>query len=315
MRSSGPHSADPYLLGWATTPGPPEVGARLATLAEAGDGPARFRLGALQGEWATFFRRRLAVHKAADKAVQAAWGPFAATLDRTRVQAATSLTADDPGLQGACRDVGRSILATGGPDERRAVVDALADHLRTARAEGWAAAAVLQAHGVTAPLRETAPAPPDDWTIQFDQAWDALAGTDASGSFLDEAIGWVGRIVEGSAGDLGQAMARTVRGGGDYQDLLDTVDLFTGDDVEGAAVKYFTDLAVSQSLSNGAVDLYSSEGVTKIDYLTAGDERVCEICLNAEGGNPWDISEVPKPGLHGSCRCCIAAAVSGLTLD
>ena len=301
-------ATDAYLLGWSTTPGHPEVGARLATLTEAKDGPARFRLGSLDGEWATFFARRLKVHAAADRAVQTAWRAYTATMDRTRVRAALIDTPDSPSLKNDMRDIGRSIIATGGTDERRAVVDVLAVHLRTARAEGNAAAAVLQSHGVTAPLREKAPTPTDDWTIQFTQAWDALAGTDASGSFLDDAEGWMARIVEGSSGDIGGAMARTIRGGGGYQDLLDTVDLFTGDDVESDAVKYFTDLAVSQSLSNGALDLYSAEGITRVEFMSAGDERVCEACLNAEGGNPWDASDVPRPGLHGGCRCCLAAA-------
>lgn len=307
MASGAAVSVDPYLLGWSTTPAPPEVGARLAlTLAEAGDGPARFKLGALDGEWAEFFRRRLAVHKAADEGAQTAWRAYAATMDRTRVRAAVDLEPDSAALRDDCRDVARSILATGGPDERQAVINVLAKHLRDARAEGRAAAAVLQKHGVTAPLQEATPDPPDDWTIQFDQAWDALAGTDASGSFLDEATGWVGRFVEGSAGDLGAAMSRTIRGGGDYQDLLDTVDLFT--EADSDAVKYFTDLAVSQSLSEGAVSLYSAEGIVKVEFMTAGDSRVCSACLDAEGGNPWDVSEIPRPGLHGGCRCAIAAA-------
>ena len=307
-------TVDAYALGWSTTPGPPEVGAALALqLTEAGDGPARFRLGALDGEWATFFARRLAVHAKADEAVQEAWQAYAATMDTTRVRAALEYDPDDPTLRLDCRDVGRSILTTGGPDERQAVIDVLADHLRTAHAEGRAAAAVLQSHGVTAPLREKAPPVADDWTVEFDQAWDALAGNAASGSFLDDATGWMGRVVSGASGDLGQAMAGVIRDGGGYNDLLDAVDELTGDDVDSAAVKFFTDLAVSQSLSNGALDLYSAEGITKIDYMTAGDERVCEMCLNAEGGNPWDASEVPRPGLHGSCRCCIAASPPTLT--
>ena len=104
-------TVDAYALGWSTTPGPPEVGAALALqLTEAGDGPARFRLGALDGEWATFFARRLAVHAKADEAVQEAWQAYAATMDTTRVRAALEYDPDDPTLRLDCRDVGRSIL-------------------------------------------------------------------------------------------------------------------------------------------------------------------------------------------------------------
>ena len=49
------------------------------------------------------------------------------------------------------------------------------------------------------------------------------------------------------------------------------------------------------------------EGVEKVDFLTAGDARVCPTCSALEANNPYPVADAPRPAIHPFCRCTVAA--------
>lgn len=61
--------------------------------------------------------------------------------------------------------------------------------------------------------------------------------------------------------------------------------------------------------SNGKLDLYRQQGVTKVEYVTAGDGRVSHVCLALEAANPYAIADAPVPvrDSHPNCRCSLLA--------
>ncbi len=58
--------------------------------------------------------------------------------------------------------------------------------------------------------------------------------------------------------------------------------------------------------NQGANALYKAEGVQKIQWYTALDERTCEEC-NALHRETFPIDDGPRPALHVNCRCTITA--------
>ena len=257
-------------------------------------------LGHLEGTWATIYDRRLAmIHQAAD-AARPAWKAGGARIDWatlvTNVRRKHGLTETtvhpDPVIAMMVNDA----IAQGfNPDE---LTQLIADGLPLAHAEGTAGALALAADhaGYTS----------FDFDIAFEDALTALRAMDRVGSTFwdDQAKAWIEDAIRGSANDLTRELAKLIEDQASYADMLDSVSTMfdTGD-----AAAYVTDVAISSSLTQGALSLYGSEGVAQVDYLTAGDERVCLQCDSAESGNPYDLSAVPAPPLHGRCRCAVQA--------
>ena len=54
----------------------------------------------------------------------------------------------------------------------------------------------------------------------------------------------------------------------------------------------------------GLIEGYKSMGVTQVKWLTADDERTCEMCLDMDG-EVFDIDDFPTPpaSTHPACRC------------
>lgn len=70
-----------------------------------------------------------------------------------------------------------------------------------------------------------------------------------------------------------------------------------------------TETAIAQS--DGKLEHYRSAGITEVDYVTAGDERVSAICLALEARSPYPINSAPVPGRdsHPNCRCGLFARI------
>lgn len=306
-----PYSRTAYAQGWAASGGPMTDAVKAGCLAaidyaiEHATDPdvleVTLHLGHLEGVWATIFDRRLKLHADNEQAVLAAWKPLVKDLpirDMVRdLRQRAGLAEDAISLtkyliKGAAQALMRWISsARGFAKLRQAIRDAIA----AARAEGIAGALALAAdsHGKIG----------FDFQIAFEHAYQALENSD---SLWVEADAWVQRIVGGAASDVGDALAAAMRDGASYSDMVSAVDDVLGSgDVR--AVSTLVDWATSQAMSRGALDLYATEGVTQVSYITAGDGRVCQACLDAEAGSPYYLADAPKPGLHPHCRCVLAA--------
>jgi hypothetical protein len=143
-----------------------------------------------------------------------------------------------------------------------------------------------------------------DWDIAFQHAYDALAGLDA---LWAEADGWLARMLGNATADLGRALANAAANSATYaQTLADAMDALDSEDV--SAVSFTVDWALSTGLSQGALALYASEGVAAVDWITAGDIRVCLSCDDNETNGPYPPSLFPQQPDHARCRCCSAAS-------
>lgn len=60
--------------------------------------------------------------------------------------------------------------------------------------------------------------------------------------------------------------------------------------------------AMSESLKYS----YRFAGVKKVEWITAGDEMVCQICSGYDG-RVFDINKVPSQPVHPNCRCTLVS--------
>ncbi len=304
-----------YVHGWVLSGGPMtervklgcEVAVQLAR--EHRHDPdvleATIDIGSLEGTWAMVFQRRHDLYLQHLAAIATAWRTFVAHVDvaaqvaayRKELGLEESYAGDQTDPDVAAHAQARALLH-GAVDpaaaDYRALVDVVAAALRDAEAEGKAGAIATTADQLGHP------------NIRFDLAFDdAQAALGNLDQFWGDAGGWIGKIVNGNAADLGDALARVYAAGGDFDDMLAAADdVLGGADIR--ALDTLVDMAMSQSFSRGALDLYQQEGVTSVDFLTAGGSTVCPRCLDIESNNPWARDQCPAPGIHPHCRCVVA---------
>lgn len=331
LASAGQHAArrwarEAYAHGWARSGGPMtdrvERGCEVA-IELTGDYPgmaealaATLRLGSLEGTWAQIYQRREHLYRMHLATVTKAYRALVTGLDvadtvKRLQRVPLGETDDDDARRRAAITASALALATRllhqavddpSAPQYKAVVTAIADALADTEAEGVAG-------GIALVAAEAGAATAVDFGLAFDDAHTELAKL---GDYWQDAQGWLGQVVNGTAADLGHALARVAVDGGDYGELraaaLDVLDV---DDIR--SVDTLVDLAMGQSFSRGALTLYTREGVSTVDFVTAGGTNVCPICVNAESGNSWALLEVPQPALHPFCRCNITPSVGAIT--
>jgi hypothetical protein len=322
--SDGCTTADPmesvareaFAAGWAMSGGPMTERVRIACEAavgiatEAADDPdvlrATIDLGRLEGMWALLFQRRQEQQDQHAAVLQqlvrqlVTRDDIAAMVDRLRHQLGITEARgpDWRRLRDEARGAARAMLTaladrTGFSTLRIALRNALA----AGRAEGMVNAVALAA--------ERARQVGLDWNIAFKDAYAAMERLD---EVWADAGGWLGKMIDGVASDLGAALADGIEAGLDREALIDAAgDILAGDT---EAVAFSVDWAMTTAADEGALSLYRSEGVMQIDIISAGDGRVCPSCIDAEAGSPWYIGDQPRMPLHPACRCCYSADVS-----
>lgn len=262
---------------------------------------ATLELGKLEGVWAAIFDRRLKLIDDGTAAVVNAWK--AAAPDFTLLarefgpppQLGETIAPPDPQVAAAVA----ALLADLHSDE--ALIEVVAEWIRNAEAEGKVTALALAA--------DEADAVGFDFNLAFEDAYQALTDLEAINSQAIEALVEAGK---GTANDLGRALSALVRDGASYDELLGAAeDLFT----TARAAAYYVDVALAAGMNQGAVNLYQSEGVTQVDWVTAGDGRVCAQCDGMEQNNPYPVGSPDLPPAHGGCRCCVTADSTGVSAD
>lgn len=305
-----------FATGWALSGGPMtsrvqaacETAVTMAT--EAADDPdilkATIDLGKLEGMWALLFQRRQEQQDRHTVSVKALWSDLftrndiATMVDRLRWQLglAESSNPDRRSLRAEALAAAKAMLAALADLAGFTTVRiSLRNAITAGRAEGMVNAVAIAAERVGRIGL--------DWNIAFTDAYRAM---EHLGELWGSAGGWLGRMVDGVADDLGRALADGMENGLSRDELIDAAaDILTGD---MDAVAFTVDWAMTTAADEGALALYQSEGVLQIDIITAGDGRVCAACVDAEAGSPWRIGDQPRMPLHPNCRCCYAADVS-----
>jgi 2'-5' RNA ligase len=309
-----PYARTAFAQGWAMSGGPMTDRVKAGCVAAVehacahADDPdvleATLRLGHLEGTWAKVYQRRDKLLADTTATVTETWHSMIDQVDvgavvrwyRALEGLTTEARTDDPELVRAT-DTARVLLhalpeTTGWAEIRQQ----LRDGIVAAQTEGSVGALAIAADSLNLP------------GFNFDTAYDHFhtALTQLESTWTD-ADAWLGRMVNGSAGDLGRRLAALVRADASYEDMVaGALDVLGSTDVR--AVSTVVDLAVHQSLTTGAMNLWAREGVQQVDFYTAGDSRVCAACEKAEANGPYDLTaDPPRPPLHPLCRCTLTA--------
>lgn len=325
LRDIAPYARVAFAQGWAASGGPMTEQVKAGCLAaielavEHADQPdileVTLHLGHLEGTWATVYDRREKLYAHHIKAVTDLWRRAAQRLDLTlairRYRQSLGLAEAD-GDTDRRRLIAQTIAATvlafiagsdSPADDRNALIGAIANALKAAQAEGWAGAVAIGAEQAGIAGAADVGVIGINFDLAFKDAWNALGDL---GNQWADATGWLGRIVDGAAKDLGGRLSALAADGASFEDMLaGAQDVLDSADVR--AVSAIVDLAMGQSFSRGALALYGREGVQTVDFITAG-ARVCPVCLDIESKNPWQRNEVPVPPRHSRCRCNLQAA-------
>lgn len=303
-------TADEFLVGWnrmCPWPPPPQAGAVLAVIETAlgsFDGLPALQLGALEGLWAVVYQRRgqlEAQYQAQFDQIMAGitaldWGSVVDTL--------TTQQLINPGVTGTALaavvivTAAQLIATTLPPDTLAAWQQLVTSALVDATAEGTAVGIAQLAQPLTI-----------DWN---------LAGTDAKQALqdaqwvTDNAAQWVAKQTHGLAYQIGQKLASLWDDGASRDQMITAITDITGSSPNMAGL--LLDHAISRSLSFGALSTYQQAAVELVDFLTAGDNRVCAVpCYAAESNSPYKLENAPHPGLHVRCRCTLSPSGQTLT--
>lgn len=152
-----------------------------------------------------------------------------------------------------------------------------------------------------------------DLPLVFDTAVDAAEQLDDLWSSADR---WIADHVGVVSRAVGQAAKTRLLEAGflsrlDMTLLLAEVKELVGS-IETARVLF--EHALTTALGEGSRALYASEGVAEVDFLTAADDRVDDLCRDVAGDNPHPIGDSPEVPQHIGCRCCLAPSTDAIRL-
>lgn len=308
-------SREAYMAGWALSGGPMteqvEDGcqAAIGLALESRDDPAvlevSLHLGKLQGTWAEVYRRREELTAKLAKRLSRQWRGIVKGLDsldlvRGYRRALLMREADGDGKPSAADTATaksaslawlQQVLSS---PEYRDLAQEIADAIIASMAEGKTAALAVAA--------DQAAALGFDWAKAYNAMYAGLAGLQ---NLPEMEAPWVQAIIQAAGADAGKLMATMAAAGASDEEIADALWGASADD----AVMLAIDTAISGSMARGALDLYQSEGLALVDWMTAGDGRVCPVpCQDNEDNGPYDPAAFPEMPGHPRCRCAPAPA-------
>ena len=315
-------AAEAFAAGWTLTGAPltpSYTPAALAAIAEAlthPDDPAvlevTLKIGSLKGAWATVFDRREKLTAEHTAAILAIWQKIIPHLNLqamiTRWWRTASLLTGD-GRKAATREEATQaalgwLHAAYGSDSYPKLEAALTDALTASMAEGKAGmlAVAAEQHNLTAPVDSA-----------YKSYHDQLTDLPDLPLMAQE---WIQRMIGSSASDVGRVMANLAMDNAGPDDMARAAaSVLT--DASTSAVALFTDWAMGSAMAQASLSLYTDEGVGMVDWLTAGDDRVCAECQDFEDNGPYLPSQFPACPDHPRCRCTPAPAdpISALSVQ
>jgi hypothetical protein len=139
--------------------------------------------------------------------------------------------------------------------------------------------------------------------VDFDRAFTDARAEDGRPDFYQaQAQSWLRRMVDAVGGDLGDQLGRMAEAGAtDAQLRTQARSAGTGRNV--TAVGRFADWAMGTALATGAAAVFSGMNVTQVNWVTAGDGKVCPACQTREDDSPYPLTGAPQPPEHPNCRC------------
>ncbi len=278
------------------------------------DGPAEsapvrelaIDLGNLEGIWADVYARQDALYAKHQRKARTAWRKAVAGLDLAaligafRRQALMIDGAPAPGTdhespqaakhhKAELRNLARSMAAgflAGMNDQPdyTGLLAAVTAALSAAAGEGTAAALAVSAAG---------------------SGYTGFAWTKASRDGQQEpdgstVTGWAAKIIAGAVSDLATALAAGAIAGASAEAMLTAASAVLR---KGRSVTSFLGQAMQSAVSSAMNAAYAAlGGIELLDWLTAGDGKVCPRCDSLADAGPYaprNYPAVPHPG----CRC------------
>lgn len=316
-----PYARTAYAQGWAASGGPmtDRVKAGCVAAVKLAEDNAHhpeilevvLDLGHLEGVWATIFERRHRLIVKFHRRMMPLWREAVADAD---VAGAVEMLRQSLGLAEAfdpqwvrrakaeARAAAVRLLSwLPGKGIWQRMRDVMRMAIQSGRAEGYADALAIAAQGEKRLGL--------DFDIAFDHAYAALENL---GELWAESDPWLNKMLGRAADEFGRTLGDLAASGADYEQMVAAgIDVLQLTAEDSDAVSFMTDWALSTGLSRGALDLYASEGVQQVSWLTAGDGRVCEeICEPNGQKSPFNISDFPTMPGHPLCRCVASAEFS-----
>lgn len=315
-----------FAAGWAASGGPMtdrvKAASRVATrlafelsysgVAASDVLEATLQLGSLEGTWARIYDRREKLYTEHGAAILTAWRALVTQVDWAAVVRSYRRTiglteavdqAERTRREDTAKAVALAALLALFDDTHdphlKATIAAVEAGIRATEAEGRAGAAalVLDKAGYTG--------------MDFDAAYaDAEKALADLSTYSSEAAVWAGEIAKAAATDVGRALTRVTDDELNHPDtsrdwdkaMVDAaVDAVDGDTVP--AVDAYSDMALGAGFAAGALAVYAAAGLRTVNFVTAGDGKVCQACLNAESASPYTLLEAPSLPRHPRCRC------------
>lgn len=69
---------------------------------------------------------------------------------------------------------------------------------------------------------------------------------------------------------------------------------------------------ISRAQAEAARTVYAESGYPMVDWITAGDARVCPLCEAAQASNPHALGAAPLVPMHPRCRCAEIPVLASL---
>lgn len=298
-----------YATGWAASGGPMTDRVRAGCVAaiqfavEHADDPdvieATLKLGSLEGVWALIYERRAKLFQDGISSVADSWSIFTKGLN---VNSIVSAVRNQAGLTEAIKldkttaEYAAAIILSLLMDLmtqadwitlRNAVVNALNSGL----AEGQVGAMALLADRIGAT------------GFNFDKAFADAKLAYANNPYLSSVNNWLSSLMQMVAKLAGKKAAQSIANGDSSEDMENAISEALRN--PGDAIQYIIDQLIHLGISAGILWWLRSNGAANIWFITAGDDRVCAQCDDAEANSPYYISDLPTPPLHSSCRCSI----------
>ena len=283
--------------------------------APAAEAAPAIDLGNLTGVWADVFARQDALYAKRERKARTAWRKITAELDLAALIAAFRRHAlmDDGPAAGTDSDspeaakrhraeilaLARSMAAgflvgLNDQPDYSVLLAAVTSALIAATGEGTASALAVSAAAAGYTAFNWAKAfrdgktPPDPGTVN----------------------GWLARIIAGAVTDLARSLAASAVAGLTAEAMLKAAAKVLG---AGRAVTAFANYAMSSAVSAAIAAAYAAlGGIELLDFVSAGDGRVCGVCLDCEANSPYTVADYPN-SQHPRCRC-VPQPSAGMTL-
>ena len=248
-------------------------------------------IGDAKGIWRPVYAHRQALHATADQIILTAWRQDVAGLDLQPAVAALQFRLGEaltPGQKQRRDAAAAAVLTALSARSWRRTKKAIAAAAKHAHRTGWNAGHALTTRDHT---DDTNYGEPDgEYSIGSPELSDHLAQGTATATLT--------AAVAATARRAGRAMADSSSPAQDGEDVVD----------DGADMELAADIAVSAAYGAGLLAAYIAAGLNSLQWITAGDERVCETCLANEAGSPYSLLGAPQLPAHPRCRCVLAPA-------